>query len=208
MTRTPLLHPALKTCEAARPSHEYDKIARQCASEGRSRPLPVETRRARLIPRAPWSSGASRRRASPWHASTLRLQGHPLAQQGAGPGAALRTSSSARTSSRSATVGARRASPSDLGVAACQKTLEVGTSPPPRFQNSSMTAEGDQGNRFQKKLATYKLPIRRTRIFEPLRKTSCAELLLARCSAKRSGNLNPTLSLSRKASRIGRCEAL
>ena len=92
MTDTPqvlLAHHLRATLKLPTFLREYDKIARQCASEGvdhvRS---PVETRRARADRPRAWSSGASRRRASPWsRASTARLQGHPLITPGprAGP---------------------------------------------------------------------------------------------------------------------------
>ena len=93
MTDTPqvLLAHHLKTLKLPTFLREYDKIARQCASEGvdhvryllRLAELELIDRERRMVERrikaARFPVGQEPRQ--------LRLQGHPLAQQGAGPGA-------------------------------------------------------------------------------------------------------------------------
>ena len=185
MTDTPqvLLVHHLKTLKLPTFLREYDKIARQCASEGvdhvryllRLAELELIDRERRMVERRikaarfPWSraSTASTSRSSP--RSTRRWSwSWPAAS----------TSSAARTSSRSATVGpARPTSPSVLGLAACQKGLSVGFITAAALVHELIEARDDkQLLRFQKKLATYKLLIVDELGFVPLSKTG-AELL-------------------------------
>ena len=186
MTDTPqvLLAHHLKTLKLPTFLREYDKIARQCASEGvdhvryllRLAELELIDRERRMVERrikaARFPVGQEPRQ--------LRLQGHPLAQQDVGPGGwpAASTSSAARTSSRSATSGTGKTHIAlGLGLAACQKGLSVGFITAAALVPELIEARDDkQLLRFQKKLATYKLLIVDELGFVPLSKTG-AELL-------------------------------
>ena len=127
-----------------------------------SRELELIDRERRMV-----DAAASRRRRDPrgQEPRQLRLQGHPLAQQGAGPGAGpLRVHRvfSREPHERSGNSGTGKTHIAlGLGLAACQKQpLGPASSPPPRWStNSSRPAMTSSSLRFQKKLATYKLPV-------------------------------------------------
>ena len=185
MTDTPqvLLAHHLKTLKLPTFLREYDKIARQCASEGvdhvryllRLAELELIDRERRMVERrikaarfpVVRASTASTSRSSP--RSTRRWSwSWPAAS----------TSSAARTSSRSATVGpARPTSPSVSAWRPAKRASRSASSPPPRWSHELIEARDDkQLLRFQKKLATYKLLIVDELGFVPLSKTG-AELL-------------------------------
>ena len=170
MTDTPqvLLAHHLKTMKLADLPARVRQIARQCASEGVDHVrLPVETSPARADRRAPHGRAAHQGGALPrgHEPRQLRLQGHPLAQQGAWSWSwpAASTSSAARTdSSRSATVGpARPRHRPRFGLAACQKGLSVRLHHRRRAMVHELIEARDDKQllRFQKKLATFKLLI-------------------------------------------------
>ena len=105
----------------------------------------------------------------------LRLQGHPLAatRRWSWSWPAASTSSAARTSSRSATVGpARPTWPSVSAWRPARRASRSASSPPSALVHELIEARDDkQLLRFQKKLATYKLLIVDELGFVPLSKT-------------------------------------
>ena len=185
MTDTPqvLLAHHLKTLKLPTFLREDDKIARQCASEGVDhvrdllRLAELELHR----PRAPHGRAAHQGGALPrgQEPRQLRLQGHPLAQQGL----VLELARCEYIERRENLIALGNSGTGKthialgLGLAACQKGLSVGFDHRCRAGPRTHEARDDkQPLRFQKKLATYKLLIVDELGFVPLSKTG-AELL-------------------------------
>ena len=199
MTDTPqvLLAHHLKTLKLPTFLREYDKIARQCASEGvdHVRYL-LRLARARADrPRAPHGRAAHQGGALPrgQEPRQLRLQGHPSLNKALVLELArCEYIEPARTSSRSATVGpARPTSPSVSAWRPARRASRSASSPPPRWSHELIEARDDkQLLRFQKKLATYKLLIVDELGFVPLSKTG-AELLFEVFSQRYERGLDP-----------------
>ena len=148
----------------------------------RSRPLPVETRRARADrPRAPHGRAAHQGGALPrgQEPRQLRLQGHPSLNKAL----VLELARCEYIERRENLIALGNSGTGKthialgLGLAACQKGLSVGFITAAALVHELIEARDDkQLLRFQKKLATYKLLIVDELGFVPLSKTG-AELL-------------------------------